>query len=84
MVVLTDGRNEDPHGISLDQLLGRLHSLSDRRRPVPVIGIGIGPDIDVNELNAITGATGGRTFAAPDPAHIGDAFYGSLAALAGS
>ena len=49
-----------------------------------VIGIGLGPDIDIDELNAITGATGGKTFVAPDPTKIGDVFYGSLAALANS
>jgi Bacterial extracellular solute-binding protein/von Willebrand factor type A domain len=84
VIVMTDGRNEDPHGVTRDQLLAELARLGDPRRPVPVIGIGIGPDIDVGELDAITGATGGRTFVAPDPTKISDVFYGALAALSGA
>ncbi|WP_431878180.1 substrate-binding domain-containing protein [Amycolatopsis sacchari] len=81
VIVMTDGRNSDPHGISRDQLLDQLRSLQDPKRPLPVIAIGLGTDIDVPELDAITAATGGRTFVAPDPAHIADVFYGALAGL---
>ncbi|TVT13651.1 VWA domain-containing protein [Amycolatopsis acidiphila] len=81
VILMTDGRNEDPHGITRDQLLAGLRSLQDPRRPLPIIGIGMGGDIDVPELDAITGATGGKTFVAPDPARISDVFYGALAGL---
>ncbi|TNC22674.1 VWA domain-containing protein [Amycolatopsis alkalitolerans] len=81
VIVMTDGRNEDPRGISRDGLLDGLRRLQDPRRPLPVIGIGIGPDVDVGELGAITGATGGKTFIATDPARIADVFYGALAGL---
>jgi hypothetical protein len=81
VIVMTDGRNEDPQGITRDQLLAELAKLQDPRRPLPVIGIGIGTDIDIAELNEITMATGGKTFVASDPAKIGDVFYGALATL---
>lgn len=81
VILMTDGRNEDPHGISRDQLLAGLRALQDPRRPLPIIGIGIGRDIDVPELAAITGVTGGKAFVAPDPARISDVFYGALAGL---
>lgn len=81
VILMTDGRNEDPHGITRDQLLAGLRGLQDPRRPLPIIGIGIGPDIDVPELDAMTGATGGKTFVAPDPARISEVFYGALAGL---
>ncbi|HEX2131412.1 MAG TPA: substrate-binding and VWA domain-containing protein, partial [Actinophytocola sp.] len=75
VVVLTDGRNEDANGISREQLLAELGALQDPRRPVQIIGIGIGPDIDKAELQAIAGATGGQAFTTPDPTKIGDIFY---------
>lgn len=81
VVVMTDGRNEDPNGISREQLLSELATLQNPRRPVQIIGIGIGPDIDDDELQAIAGATGGRAFTTPDPTKIGDIFYAALSRL---
>lgn len=81
VVVLTDGRNEDPNGISRDQLLGELGALQDPRRPVAIVGIGIGPDIDEAELRAISEATGGQAFTTPDPTKISDVFYAALSRL---
>ncbi|MPZ82433.1 MAG: VWA domain-containing protein [Actinophytocola sp.] len=81
VIVLTDGRNEDSNGISREQLLGELATLQDPRRPVQIIGIGIGPDIDDEELQAISGATGGQAFTTPDPTKIGDIFYAALSRL---
>lgn len=94
VILMTDGRNEDPHGITRDQLLAGLKSLQDPpllwrksmpqrgpSRPLPIIGIGIGNDIDVAELDAMSAATGGKTFVAPDPTKIADVFYGALAGL---
>ncbi|GHE87740.1 hypothetical protein GCM10017786_19430 [Amycolatopsis deserti] len=84
VIVLTDGRNDDDDGISRDALVAELTRLADPARPVAIIGIGIGPDVDVPELTAITVPTGGQAFAAPDPARIADVFYGALAGLTGA
>lgn len=81
LIVMTDGRNEDPNGINRDQLLTELAKLQDPRRPVRIVGIGIGPDIDVEELQAIAGASGGQAFTTPDPTKIGDIFYAALSKL---
>jgi hypothetical protein len=81
VVVLTDGRNEDANGISRQQLLTELGKLQDPRRPVQIFGIGIGPDIDREELRAISAATGGQEFTTPDPTKIGDIFYAALSKL---
>jgi Mg-chelatase subunit ChlD len=83
IVILTDGRNEDPGGISLDQLLSKLGTLQDPRRPLRVIGIGIGPDIDPVELKRISDVTGGQAFTTADPTKIGDVFYSALNKLLG-
>ncbi|WP_436493571.1 substrate-binding and VWA domain-containing protein [Actinokineospora sp. HUAS TT18] len=81
VIVMTDGKNEDPKGITREQLLAELGGLVDPKRPIPIIGIGVGPDIDVAELKAITGATGGETFSTPDPTKIIDVFYSALSKL---
>lgn len=78
VIVMTDGRNEDANSISRDQLLAELAKLQDPQRPIRIVGIGIGPDIDVGELQAIAGATGGQAFTTPDPTKIGDIFYAAL------
>lgn len=81
VILLTDGRNDDANSISRDQLLAELQQLQDPQRPVRIVGIGIGPDIDVGELQAIAGATGGQAFTTADPTKIGDVFYGALSLL---
>lgn len=81
VIVLTDGRNDDADSITREALLAELATLQDPRRPIPIIGIGIGPDIDVAELQAIAGATGGQGFTTPDPARIGEIFYTALSTL---
>ncbi|HEV2784030.1 MAG TPA: substrate-binding and VWA domain-containing protein [Actinophytocola sp.] len=81
VVVMTDGKNEDPDGISLDTLLAELGKLQDPRRPLRIIGIGIGPDIDPGELKRISEATGGQAFTTPDPTKIRDVFYAALSKM---
>jgi extracellular solute-binding protein/von Willebrand factor type A domain-containing protein len=81
LIILTDGRNEDDHGINRQQLLAELGKLRDPRHPVQIIGIGIGPDIDAGELKMISNATGGQSFTTPDPTKIGDIFYSALSKL---
>ncbi|WP_208630141.1 substrate-binding domain-containing protein [Amycolatopsis kentuckyensis] len=83
VIVMTDGRNEDPRGVSRPELLAELAKLQDARRPIPLIGVGIGPDADKPELDQLTAATGGQAFLAPDPAKITDVFFGALSRIAG-
>lgn len=83
VIVMTDGRNDDPQGISRADLLAELAKLQDPRRPIPLIAVGIGPDADKPELDQLTAATGGQAFIAPDPAKITDVFFGALSHLAG-
>lgn len=67
VLLLTDGRNEDDNGISLEQLLGELESMNDPARPVPVVMVGIGPDTDMQSMRAIAEATGGAAYSAERP-----------------
>jgi hypothetical protein len=78
VIVMTDGRNDDDNSISRDALLSELAKLQDPTRPIPIVGIGIGPDIDVGELQAIAGATGSQAFTTDDPTKIRDIFFAAL------
>jgi Bacterial extracellular solute-binding protein/von Willebrand factor type A domain len=81
VVVLTDGDNDDPAGIGRDELMRRLAADADPARPVPVIGLAIGPDVDPRPLEDIARATGGRSFVVTNPARIGNVFFAALGAL---
>jgi hypothetical protein len=70
VVILTDGRNEDPNGISLEQLKANLRAASDPSRPIAITTIGIGPDVDPNALSQISKMTYSDFYAAPSPADM--------------
>lgn len=73
VVLLTDGQNSDPTDSDLNALLGSLGS-QPAASPVPVFTIGYGQDADLNTLKQIAQASAGRSYNAPDPAHIGGVF----------
>lgn len=81
VVIMTDGRNEDSKSITQPQLLEELAKLQDKRRPLPIITIGMGPDVDVDELERIATATGGHSFTTADPAGISDIFVAALSRM---
>ncbi len=78
VVMLTDGQNQDPSGLTLDQLIEQLKGLMDPRKPVQVIALGIGDEVSEAELKRITDTTGGGTFIARDPSAIGPIFLKAL------
>jgi hypothetical protein len=84
VVVLTDGQNVDPDGISLNTLVAQLKREQDPDRPIQVIAIGIGTAVNEKELNRITKAAGGGTFIARDPADIGEIFVKAIALRPGA
>ena len=81
VVVMTDGQDDNDSDITRDQLRTELRKLHNPRRPLRLIGIGIGPDVDAAELTALTKVTGGQAFVAPDPTKIGDVFYSALSLM---
>ncbi len=46
VIVMTDGQNDDPNSITLDELLAELKRLEDPARPVLVLTIGMSDDAD--------------------------------------
>jgi len=78
IVVLTDGENEDPGGLSLQQLLARLEQESDPASPIQIITIGMGPQADTAALQRISELTGAQNYVADDPRDIATIFTQAL------
>jgi Ca-activated chloride channel homolog len=70
VVILSDGRNDDPGSASLAQVVSRLRSEKDAERPVQVYTIAYGAEADASALRAIAEVTGGASFTATNPADL--------------
>lgn len=68
VLLVTDGREEDPVGPGLEALVATLGAEADPDRPVRVVAVGLGTEVDAAELDAVSAATGGAAYLAEDPA----------------
>jgi hypothetical protein len=85
VVLFTDGKNENKGGISRAQLLAELKRLNDPKRPVRLVIIGIGNEVDRQELESIVTATkDGDVFIAEDPARISEIFLEAISSRSGA
>ncbi|GAA0578877.1 substrate-binding and VWA domain-containing protein [Paractinoplanes ferrugineus] len=85
VVIYTDGRNDNPGGLTIEQLVAKMTKARDPGRPVRMIIIGMGTAIDRNELESIARAAGsGGVFIATDPAKIGEIFLEAIASRRGA
>jgi hypothetical protein len=80
VVLLTDGANDDPGSITLQQLTHQLEALRDPSRPTRIVTVGISQDADMPALRAIAAASGGEAFQALDPTDIASVFARALLA----
>jgi hypothetical protein len=80
---MTDGQNDNPGGLTLDQLIQQLKNVVDPQRKVEVIAIGIG-EASQAELSQITAVTSGQVFIASDPSKINQIFLQAIALRPGS
>jgi hypothetical protein len=82
VVVFTDGKDYDPGaGISMTTLLDRLKRETDPQRPVAIIPIAFGKDIDPAALNKIAATTHSKAFVTLDPGQIQQVFLQMLIRL---
>jgi hypothetical protein len=84
LVIITDGRNEDAGGQSIDELIVNLKRIQNPDQVIQVIFIGIGTEVSEPELKRITNTTGGEVYIAPDPSKIGEIFLRALALRSGT
>ena len=78
IVVFTDSANSKPGSMPVDQLQLELEKLTDTTKPIRVVLLGIGPDVNIDELTAIAKTTGGKAFKVDNPAEIGTIFLQAL------
>jgi uncharacterized protein YegL len=80
VVLLTDGRNLDSTGLTLDEAVGRLKKARTEGGAVRLIAIGIGGDADMPSLRRLAAATpGGQAYEARDPADLQAVLLDALA-----
>jgi Mg-chelatase subunit ChlD len=70
VLVFTDGTNDAPDGVSLEDMLTALRDEYDPARPVQIVVVGIGDGVDRGVLEQIAGATRGRVHLATTPEQI--------------
>ena len=76
--VFTAGGNTKPDGLSLDDVNLELERLTDPTKPIRVVLLGFGPDVNLDELNSIAKTTGGKAFKVERPEDIGSVFLQAL------
>lgn len=75
VLMLTDGDNDNPGGLEFEDLMSQIDSLASPSRPIPIITIAFGPDVqNLEPLQEIAAATGGAAYMTEDPTEIGDIF----------
>jgi Ca-activated chloride channel homolog len=67
IVLLSDGRNDDPRSISLAEFERALRDEAQSSKPVPVFTVAFGPDADTESLARIARLTGGKAYVATNP-----------------
>lgn len=80
VVLISDGKNEDPGSPTLEQTLARLVDAADPARPVEVVTIALGSSADAQALRNIAATTRGTAHTAARPEDLESVF---LAALTG-
>ncbi|MGF7233697.1 MAG: substrate-binding and VWA domain-containing protein [Frankia sp.] len=81
VVLLTDGKNddpEDPHDLTLPDLLKTLKQQYNPARPVHIITIAYGADADPSALKQISDATGARSYRSVDPHDVFNVFINAV------
>jgi hypothetical protein len=79
LLVLTDGKNDDDHGVSLGGLLTTLKKETDPDKPVQVVFIGFGPDVDMAAMQKIAVQTNGAAYHALKPQDVQRIFLETIA-----
>jgi hypothetical protein len=78
VLLFTDGKNDDPGSPTLAQAVNILRGLQDPGRPVRIIALGMGPEVNADELSALAQATGGQAYVARQPGDLKNVFIDAL------
>ncbi len=78
VVLMTDGANDTDHGPDLPTTLQQLRALANPAHPLPLIAVGIGPAADMDALNQLAAATGGKAYQVDTAQDIVSVFLDAL------
>lgn len=78
IVLISDGKNEDPGSASLEQVLAKLKPLAGTERPVRILSIALGEDADTAALRRLADATGGEAYVARAAEDLDPVFLAAL------
>ncbi|GID26936.1 substrate-binding and VWA domain-containing protein [Paractinoplanes brasiliensis] len=85
VILFTDGKNENPDGIKIEQLTAELKRLNDPKQPIRLVIIGIGDQVDEAELKQIVKETpAGGVFVTKDPAKMSTIFVEAIGRRTGA
>jgi Bacterial extracellular solute-binding protein len=79
MLVMASTNDNAPGGPSTDALLDSIRKEADPQRPVQIIFVAFGTDIDTAPMERIAQATGGGVYSTRDPDQIINVFMDSIA-----
>jgi hypothetical protein len=79
VILFTDGVNDDPGGLTRPQLLAQLKQLADPARPLRLIAIGLGQDIDLATLREIVAPSQGAAYVATTPDQLRTIMFDAMA-----
>ncbi|GAA4598595.1 substrate-binding domain-containing protein [Actinoplanes octamycinicus] len=84
VILFTDGENDNVNGITQEQLLAQLKKVQDPKHFVRLVLIGIGNEVNKDELGAIQKSVrGSGLYFAPDPTKITDIFLQAIGSRTG-
>ncbi len=78
VVIFTDGYSTNAGNLTLNDTLTSLQRLRDPARPVRIVAIGMGPDVDTASLGKLAHTTGGSSYLARGPGDIKNVFIDAL------
>ncbi|GLY01358.1 substrate-binding and VWA domain-containing protein [Actinoplanes sp. NBRC 101535] len=84
VILFTDGEDSNA-GITQKKLLAELEKIQDPKKPIRLVLIGIGNEVNKAELETIQKVVpGSGVFIAEDPAKIGDIFFEAIGSRTGA
>jgi Ca-activated chloride channel family protein len=78
IVLISDGKNEDPGSASLEQVLAKLEPLASPERSVRILSIALGGEADAATLRRLADAADGEAYVAREAQDLNKVFLAAL------
>lgn len=78
IILISDGKNEDPGSASFEQVLAKLKPLAASERPVRLLSIALGGEADAAALRRFADTTGGEAYLARGAEDLDKVFLAAL------